>query len=235
MYHKMNQKSWQCHYIYATLLLNLWEHGPCMLQHRHFFIHTSPTLRTFRLFHGLRLLVKAGWGQVKDFWELVGVHVCYVWYPCRELGYYPWGNQGKSSLDPLTYSPPTKNHKHRGGGPTPTNPPKKKQLSKPQKRQACQSFLPSLAWSMVLLGVFMFMGSLIMGNLLQVCAKDDGDEMLTTTGCFFFGGGTETSINRWRELFVGKGGGGWGWVRPKPYLCVEAVVTWRCCIFVDAF
>lgn len=34
--------------------------------------------------------------------------------------------------------------------------------------KACQSFLPSLAWSMVLLGVFMFMGSLIMGNLLQV-------------------------------------------------------------------
>lgn len=34
--------------------------------------------------------------------------------------------------------------------------------------KACQSFLPSLAWSMVLLGVFMSMGALIMGNLLQV-------------------------------------------------------------------
>lgn len=33
--------------------------------------------------------------------------------------------------------------------------------------QACTSFLPSLGWSMVLLGVFMMMGALIMGNLLQ--------------------------------------------------------------------
>lgn len=34
--------------------------------------------------------------------------------------------------------------------------------------RACQCFLPSLCWSMVLLAVFMTMGALMMGNLLQV-------------------------------------------------------------------
>ncbi|CAJ1370460.1 unnamed protein product [Effrenium voratum] len=33
--------------------------------------------------------------------------------------------------------------------------------------KACQCFLPSLAWSMVLLGVFMSMASLVMGNLVR--------------------------------------------------------------------
>eukprot|EP00439_Symbiodinium_sp_Y106_P079826 s118_g18.t1 len=34
-------------------------------------------------------------------------------------------------------------------------------------RMACQCFLPSLGWSMVLLGVFMSMGALVLGTLLQ--------------------------------------------------------------------
>eukprot|EP00435_Cladocopium_sp_Y103_P025062 s212_g6.t1 len=42
--------------------------------------------------------------------------------------------------------------------------------------RACQCFLPSLCWSMVLLGVFMTMGALMMGNLLQAFILDD--EML---------------------------------------------------------
>jgi len=33
--------------------------------------------------------------------------------------------------------------------------------------KACSSFLPSLCWSMLLLGLFMMMGALFMGNLLQ--------------------------------------------------------------------
>ncbi|CAJ1368960.1 unnamed protein product [Effrenium voratum] len=39
--------------------------------------------------------------------------------------------------------------------------------------QACQCFLPSLCWSMVLLGVFMTMGALMMGNLLQAFITDE--------------------------------------------------------------
>eukprot|EP00439_Symbiodinium_sp_Y106_P030131 s1369_g3.t1 len=39
--------------------------------------------------------------------------------------------------------------------------------------KACQCFLPSLCWAMVLLGVFMTMGALIMGNLLQSFLTDD--------------------------------------------------------------
>jgi len=39
--------------------------------------------------------------------------------------------------------------------------------------KACQCFLPSLCWSMVLLGLLMSMGSLLMGNLLQDYVKDD--------------------------------------------------------------
>lgn len=42
--------------------------------------------------------------------------------------------------------------------------------------RACQCFLPSLCWSMVLLGVFMTMGALMMGNLLQAFILDE--EML---------------------------------------------------------
>ncbi|CAJ1351601.1 unnamed protein product [Effrenium voratum] len=39
--------------------------------------------------------------------------------------------------------------------------------------KACQCCLPSLCWSMVLLAVFMCMGGLIMGNLLQDFIKDE--------------------------------------------------------------
>eukprot|EP00913_Durusdinium_trenchii_P035650 g33360.t1 len=39
--------------------------------------------------------------------------------------------------------------------------------------RACQCFLPSLCWSMVLLGVFMTMGALMMGNLLQAFILDE--------------------------------------------------------------
>ncbi|CAK9003562.1 Voltage-dependent T-type calcium channel subunit alpha-1I [Durusdinium trenchii] len=39
--------------------------------------------------------------------------------------------------------------------------------------KACQCCLPSLCWSMVLLAVFMCMGGLIMGNLLQDYIKDE--------------------------------------------------------------
>ncbi|CAJ1381709.1 unnamed protein product [Effrenium voratum] len=39
--------------------------------------------------------------------------------------------------------------------------------------KACQCFLPSLCWAMVLLGVFMTMGALIMGNLLQSFITDE--------------------------------------------------------------
>eukprot|EP00435_Cladocopium_sp_Y103_P023397 s667_g5.t1 len=39
--------------------------------------------------------------------------------------------------------------------------------------KACQCFLPSLCWAMVLLGVFMTMGALIMGNLLQSFLTDE--------------------------------------------------------------
>lgn len=39
--------------------------------------------------------------------------------------------------------------------------------------KACQCFLPSLCWAMVLLGVFMTMGALIMGNLLQSFVTDE--------------------------------------------------------------
>ncbi|CAJ1425971.1 unnamed protein product [Effrenium voratum] len=43
--------------------------------------------------------------------------------------------------------------------------------------QACQCFLPSLCWSMVLLGVFMTMGALMMGNLLQAFILDENLEL----------------------------------------------------------
>ncbi|CAE7219612.1 Scn10a [Symbiodinium microadriaticum] len=39
--------------------------------------------------------------------------------------------------------------------------------------QACSSFLPSLCWSMALLGIFMMMGALLMGNLLQDFILDE--------------------------------------------------------------
>jgi len=39
--------------------------------------------------------------------------------------------------------------------------------------KACQCCLPSLCWSMVLLAVFMCMGALILGNLLQDFIKDE--------------------------------------------------------------
>mmetsp|Transcript_26887 Transcript_26887/g.63067 ORF Transcript_26887/g.63067 Transcript_26887/m.63067 type:complete len:555 (+) Transcript_26887:140-1804(+) len=38
--------------------------------------------------------------------------------------------------------------------------------------QACQCFLPSLCWSMVLLAVFMSMGALVMGNLLLIFVEN---------------------------------------------------------------
>jgi len=38
---------------------------------------------------------------------------------------------------------------------------------------ACQCFLPSLCWSMVLLGIFMSMGGLALGNLLMEFVMDD--------------------------------------------------------------
>ncbi|OLQ14221.1 hypothetical protein AK812_SmicGene1705 [Symbiodinium microadriaticum] len=41
--------------------------------------------------------------------------------------------------------------------------------------KACQCFLPSLGWSMVLLGVFMSMGALVLGTLLQVPEAWFGD------------------------------------------------------------
>lgn len=43
--------------------------------------------------------------------------------------------------------------------------------------QACSSFLPSLAWSMALLGICMMMGSLVMGNLLQEYITDSEEPM----------------------------------------------------------
>jgi len=43
--------------------------------------------------------------------------------------------------------------------------------------KACQCCLPSLCWSMLLLAVFMCMGALIMGNLLQDFIKDDTNTM----------------------------------------------------------
>lgn len=39
--------------------------------------------------------------------------------------------------------------------------------------KACSSFLPSLCWSMALLGLFMMMGALFMGNLLQDYIMDE--------------------------------------------------------------
>lgn len=39
--------------------------------------------------------------------------------------------------------------------------------------KACSSFLPSLCWSMALLGLFMMMGALFMGNLLQDYILDE--------------------------------------------------------------
>lgn len=43
--------------------------------------------------------------------------------------------------------------------------------------QACYSFLPSLCWSMVLLAIFMVMGALMMGNLLQEFIADTTQDM----------------------------------------------------------
>ena len=43
--------------------------------------------------------------------------------------------------------------------------------------QACQCFLPSLFWSMVLLLVFMSMGTLIMGNLLRSFIENPSNPM----------------------------------------------------------
>lgn len=39
--------------------------------------------------------------------------------------------------------------------------------------KACQCFLPSLCWAMVLLGIFMSMGALLLGNMLQEYVIDD--------------------------------------------------------------
>eukprot|EP00435_Cladocopium_sp_Y103_P047346 s667_g13.t2 len=39
--------------------------------------------------------------------------------------------------------------------------------------KACQCFLPSLCWAMVLLGIFMSMGALLLGNMLQEFVIDD--------------------------------------------------------------
>lgn len=39
--------------------------------------------------------------------------------------------------------------------------------------KACQCFLPSLCWAMVLLGIFMAMGALLLGNMLQEYVIDD--------------------------------------------------------------
>lgn len=43
--------------------------------------------------------------------------------------------------------------------------------------QACYSFLPSLCWSMVLLAIFMVMGALMLGNLLQEFIADTTQDM----------------------------------------------------------
>mmetsp|Transcript_66034 Transcript_66034/g.146682 ORF Transcript_66034/g.146682 Transcript_66034/m.146682 type:complete len:286 (+) Transcript_66034:263-1120(+) len=43
--------------------------------------------------------------------------------------------------------------------------------------KACQCCLPSLCWSMVLLAVFMCMGALILGNLLQDFIKDESQNL----------------------------------------------------------
>lgn len=40
--------------------------------------------------------------------------------------------------------------------------------------KACQCFLPSLCWSMVLLGIFMSMGALVLGNMLHSFVSDQG-------------------------------------------------------------
>eukprot|EP00913_Durusdinium_trenchii_P019152 g17999.t1 len=45
--------------------------------------------------------------------------------------------------------------------------------------QACYSFLPSLCWSMVLLGIFMVMGALMLGNMLQEFIADQGQDFDT--------------------------------------------------------
>ncbi|CAJ1348651.1 unnamed protein product [Effrenium voratum] len=42
--------------------------------------------------------------------------------------------------------------------------------------RACYSFLPSLAWSMVLLAIFMIMGALMLGNLLQEFIADTSQD-----------------------------------------------------------
>ncbi|CAK8990219.1 unnamed protein product [Durusdinium trenchii] len=44
--------------------------------------------------------------------------------------------------------------------------------------KACQCFLPSLCWAMVLLGIFMSMGALLLGNLLQDFVKDESMDPL---------------------------------------------------------
>ena len=43
--------------------------------------------------------------------------------------------------------------------------------------KACQCFLPSLAWSMLLLFVFMCMGTLVLGNLLRDFILDETANM----------------------------------------------------------
>ncbi|CAJ1366565.1 unnamed protein product, partial [Effrenium voratum] len=43
--------------------------------------------------------------------------------------------------------------------------------------RACQCFLPSLCWAMVLLGIFMAMGALLMGNMLLDFVKDTSQEL----------------------------------------------------------
>mmetsp|Transcript_63890 Transcript_63890/g.149780 ORF Transcript_63890/g.149780 Transcript_63890/m.149780 type:complete len:597 (+) Transcript_63890:41-1831(+) len=43
--------------------------------------------------------------------------------------------------------------------------------------QACSSFLPSLAWSMILLAVCMMVGGLVMGNMLQEFIRNEGEDV----------------------------------------------------------
>ncbi|CAE7030203.1 Cacna1i [Symbiodinium natans] len=43
--------------------------------------------------------------------------------------------------------------------------------------RACTCFLPSLCWSMVLLGIFMCLGALMMGNLLQSFIEDESQAL----------------------------------------------------------
>ena len=45
-------------------------------------------------------------------------------------------------------------------------------------RKACESFVTSLLWSMVLLLIFMIVGALVIGNFLQDFVKDPREDLL---------------------------------------------------------